>query len=131
MTYHEVHKMHREGSSVRKISDHLGLNWRTGKKLLSKDDRSYQKELEGPCFKKKLLDAYRNFVREKLELHNDTSAAQMFDWLKEYDPDFPGSAPELFLTLYRVSAWSTIFQRKAVAVIFRWLKNFHMVIRPR
>ncbi len=26
MTYHEVHKMHREGSSIRKISDHLGLN---------------------------------------------------------------------------------------------------------
>jgi transposase len=89
MTYHEVHKMHREGSSIRKISDHLGLNWRTVKKLLSKDDRSYQKELEQPVSKKKLLDPYRDFVREKLELYNGTSAAQMCDWLKEHYPDFP------------------------------------------
>ncbi|MBD1422592.1 hypothetical protein [Sphingobacterium chuzhouense] len=35
ITYHEVHKMYREGSSIRKISDHLGLNWRTVKKLLT------------------------------------------------------------------------------------------------
>jgi uncharacterized protein YjcR len=56
MTYHEVHKMYREGNSIRKISEHLGLNWRTVKKLLSKDDRSYQKELEQPISKKKLLD---------------------------------------------------------------------------
>ncbi|MVZ63817.1 helix-turn-helix domain-containing protein [Sphingobacterium humi] len=41
-TYHEVHKMYREGNSIRKISEQLGLNWSTIKKLLSKDDRSYQ-----------------------------------------------------------------------------------------
>lgn len=93
MTYHEVHKMYREGSSIRKISDHLGLNWRTVKKLLSKDDRSYQKELEAPSSKKKLLDPYRDFVRERLNQYNDTSAAQMFDWLKEYDPNFPQISP--------------------------------------
>lgn len=89
MTYHEVHRMHREGSSIRRISEHLGLNWRTVKKLLSKDDRSYQKELEAPPSKKKLLDPYRDFVKEKLSLYNDTSAAQMHDWLREHYPDFP------------------------------------------
>ncbi|PUV24121.1 hypothetical protein [Sphingobacterium athyrii] len=89
MTYHEVHRMHREGNSIRRISYHLGLNWRTVKKLLSKDDRSYQKELEAPSSKKKLLDPYRDFVREKLELYNYTSAAKMCDWLKEYDSNFP------------------------------------------
>ncbi|TJZ49307.1 IS21 family transposase [Sphingobacterium olei] len=94
MTYHEVHKMYREGSSIRKISDHLGLNWRTVKKLLSKDDRSYQKELEAPSSKKKLLDPYRDFVKEKLSLYNDTSAAQMSDWLKEHYPDFPDVSPK-------------------------------------
>ena len=26
MTYQEVHKMYREGNSIRKISEHLGLN---------------------------------------------------------------------------------------------------------
>lgn len=93
MTYHEVHKMHLEGISIRKIADYLGLNWRTVKKLLSKDDRSYQKELEQPISKKKLLDPYRDFVRERLELYNDTSAAQMYDWLKEYDPEFPQVSP--------------------------------------
>ena len=97
MTYHEVHKMYREGNSIRKISEHLGLNWRTVKKLLSKDDRSYQKELEQPISKKKLLDPFRDFVREKLELYHDTSAAQMFDWLKEQHPDFPSvSAKTVF-----------------------------------
>jgi len=94
MTYHEVHRMHREGSSIRRISEHLGLNWRTVKKLLSKDDRSYQKELEEPVPKKKLLDPYRDFVREKLDLHSDTSAAQMFDWLKEHYSDFPQVSPK-------------------------------------
>ncbi|WP_312330582.1 IS21 family transposase [Sphingobacterium sp.] len=94
MTYHEVHRMHREGSSIRKISEHLGLNWRTVKKLLSKDDRSYQKELEAPPSKKKLLDPYRDFVKEKLSLYNDTSAAQMHDWLREHYPDFPQVSPK-------------------------------------
>lgn len=94
MTYHEVHKMYREGNSIRKISDHLGLNWRTVKKLLSKDDRSYQKELEAPSSKKKLLDPYRDFVKEKLALYNDTSAAQMFDWLREHYADFPDVSPK-------------------------------------
>ncbi|WP_312793028.1 hypothetical protein [Sphingobacterium sp.] len=94
MTYHEVHRMHREGISIRRISEHLGLNWRTVKKLLSKDDRSYQKELEAPPSKKKLLDPYRDFVKEKLSLYNDTSAAQMHDWLREHYPDFPQVSPK-------------------------------------
>ncbi len=94
MTYHEVHRMHREGSSIRRISEHLGLNWRTVKKLLNKDDRSYQKELEAPPSKKKLLDPYRDFVKEKLSLYNDTSAAQMHDWLREHYPDFPQVSPK-------------------------------------
>lgn len=103
MTYHEVHKMHREGYSIRKISDYLGLNWRTVKKLLSKDDRSYQKELEQPVSKKKLLDPYRDFVKEKLERYNDTSAAQMLNWLKEHYPDFPGvSAKTVFNFVQRI-----------------------------
>ncbi|MYY27376.1 helix-turn-helix domain-containing protein [Elizabethkingia anophelis] len=89
MTYHEVHKMYREGISIRKISEHLGLNWRTVKKLLSKDERSYQEELEHPISKKKFLDPYSDFVSEKLERYNDTSAAQMHDWLKEHYQDFP------------------------------------------
>lgn len=103
MTYHEVHKMHREGNSIRKISDYLGLNWRTVKKLLSKDDRSYQKELEQPVSKKKLLDPYRDFVKEKLERYSDTSAAQMRDWLKEHYPDFPAvSAKTVFNFVQRI-----------------------------
>ncbi|WP_051959765.1 IS21 family transposase [Sphingobacterium sp. ML3W] len=89
MTYHEVHRMFRAGNSIRKISSNLGLNWRTVKKLLDQDDRSYQEELERPSPKKKILQPYRDFVKSKLELYNDTSAAQMYDWLKEHYPDFP------------------------------------------
>ena len=58
----------------------MWLNWCAVKKLLSIDDRSYQKKLEHPIQKKKLLDPYRNFVKEKLEQFNDTPAAQMHDF---------------------------------------------------
>gem|GEM_PF-4750809 len=43
ITYHEAHKRSREGFSVSYISTHLGLNWRTTKRLLSiPDDRQYE-----------------------------------------------------------------------------------------
>src|SRR5690606_38046785 len=89
MTYHEVHRMARQGFSIAKIADHLGMNWRTAKRLLSLSEDEFERELSLPKGRKKALEAYTDFVRKKLEDHNDTSAAQMHDWLKEHHQDFP------------------------------------------
>ena len=90
MTYYEVHKLSREGFSIRKISDLLGLNWRTVKRMLSiEDDRDYERYLQTFAKKDKLLEPYTDFVRNRLEQFRDTSAAQMHDWLKEHYPGFP------------------------------------------
>jgi transposase len=90
MTYYEVHKLSREGFSIRKISARLGLNWRTVKRMLTiEDDRDYERYLQTFAQKDKLLEPYTDFVRNRLEQFRDTSAAQMHDWLKEHYPDFP------------------------------------------
>lgn len=35
MTYHEVHRMGREGFSITKIAAYLGMNWRTANASLA------------------------------------------------------------------------------------------------
>ncbi len=46
MTYQEVHRLTREGFSISYISNYLGLNWRTVKRLLViDDDRQYEEIL--------------------------------------------------------------------------------------
>ena len=43
MIYHEVHQLSRNGFSIRYISHHLDLNWRTVKRLLDiKNDGEYE-----------------------------------------------------------------------------------------
>ncbi|WP_160069889.1 helix-turn-helix domain-containing protein [Sphingobacterium bovisgrunnientis] len=86
MTYHEVHKLSREGFSVSKIADYLGMNWRTAKRLLSQSEDEFERDLSTPKGRKKTLEEYTEFVRKKLESHSDTSASQMHDWLKGIHP---------------------------------------------
>ena len=90
MTYQEVHRLSREGFSISYISNYLGLNWRTVKRLLViDDDRQYEEILHRGAEKECLLDRYESFVKIKLEQYPDTSSAQMHDWLKEHYPDLP------------------------------------------
>ena len=89
MLYHHIHKMSREGHSISRISTELGLNWRTVKRMLSMDERTFTEELESGRTREKVLDAYEGFVREKLSLHPETPAAQLHDWLKEHHGGFP------------------------------------------
>lgn len=90
MTYQEVHRLSREGFSISYISTHLGLNWRTVKRLLViQDDRHYEQMLQNGIEKECILDRYEGFIKLKLEQHPDTSSAQMHDWLKEHYPDLP------------------------------------------
>ena len=102
MTYYEIHRMSLEGHSVTQISNHLVLNWRTVKKYLSMDEKEYEEFLIKSSQKKKLLSPYEDFVRSKLEVYQDTPAAQMHDWLKEYDADFPKVSPK---TVFNFMQW--------------------------
>jgi hypothetical protein len=98
MVYHEAHQLSRAGFSITYISNHLGLNWRTVKRILSiADDRLYEQYLQGCVDKNKVLEPYETFVKSRLELYRDTSSAQMHDWLKEHFTGFPSvSAKTVF-----------------------------------
>eukprot|EP01034_Spumella_vulgaris_P015126 gene15126-19321_t len=89
MTYFEIHRMHREGLSVRHISSYLVLNRRTVIKYLNMSEQEYESFLIQQADRKKILLPYEDFVRERLEKFQDTSAAQMHDWLKEHFDDLP------------------------------------------
>jgi transposase len=89
MMYYEIHRMSREGLSVSQISNYLGLNRRTVTRYLSLDEKQYENFLILQSEREKALDAYEGFIKDRLERFRDTSAAQMHDWLKEFDPNFP------------------------------------------
>jgi transposase len=90
MMYHLVKQMDYEGHSITKIAEHFGINWRTVKRMLSMSEQEFTQGLEKGRLRKRSLDAYESFIKEKLTAYPDTSSAQMHDWLKEHHPDFPG-----------------------------------------
>ena len=100
--YHEIHRMQRDGFSIRYIANYLGLNWRTTKRLLSLSEVEFEQELTKTRDRKKILDPYSEFVKAKLVEFNDTSAAQMHDWLKEHHSDFPKVSPK---TVFNFVHW--------------------------
>jgi hypothetical protein len=65
-------------------------------------EQEYEQFLIKSSEKKKLLSPYENFVRSKLEIYRDTPAAQMHDWLKEYDANFPKVSPK---TVFNFMQW--------------------------
>jgi hypothetical protein len=81
MMYHEVHKMNREGYCVSKICRTLVLNWRTVRSYLSMSEKEYEQFLEKQSDRNKELKRFEGFVKSRLEQYQDTSSAQMHDWL--------------------------------------------------
>lgn len=97
MNYYEIHKLHREGHSMSHISEYLGMNWRTVKKYLAMNEQEYEVFLDRSSRRNKVLSDYEEFVRSKLRTFPNTSSAQMHDWLKENQQDFPNvSAKTVF-----------------------------------
>ena len=94
MTYHQVHQMEREGFSIQKIAEYLVMDWRTAKRLLSLTEQEYLIEQEKIPGRKRSLETYEQFVRDRLLLHPSTPAAQMHDWLKEHHDSFPAVSPK-------------------------------------
>ena len=86
--YFEVHKLKREGLKIAQISRCLVMDYRTVKKYLEMSEDDYQDFLELQSTRHKILVAYEDFVKARLEACEDASAAQVHDWLKEQFKDF-------------------------------------------
>lgn len=87
--YHEVQKLRRLGFSKAKIAQYLVMDTRTVKKFLNLSEEAFEAYLAKQYSRSKTLDPYEEFVRNRLTLYEDTSAAQIFDWLKEHHPELP------------------------------------------
>lgn len=95
--YYEIHRLQREDLSITQISQYLSVNRRTVMKYLAMNEQEYELFLVRQSERKKELQPYEMFVKERLELYRDTSCAQMHDWLKEHHADFPAvSAKTVF-----------------------------------
>ena len=86
--YHEVHKQHRDGLKPAQIARELVIDRRTVKKYLSMSEEEYLEFINSQTQRHRLLSSYEGFVRTRLELCPEASAAQVHDWLKEHYDDF-------------------------------------------
>jgi transposase len=86
--YHEIHKRHREGYKAAQISRDLVLDRRTIRKYLAMSEEEYLDFINRQSRKNRVLAPYEDFVKVRLELCEDASAAQVHDWLKENFEDF-------------------------------------------
>ena len=87
MVYFEIHRLYREGFSIRQIGEELVLNRRTVSKYLSMSELEFEQMMIDQSERNKVLSPYESFVKSRLEKFRDTPAAQMHDWLKEHFKD--------------------------------------------
>lgn len=92
--YHEIHRLKREGHSVSFISRHLVIHRRTVDHYLSMSEADFDRSMDRQSARKRDLAPYEGFVKSRLGLYPDTSAAQMHDWLKEHHEGFPAKSPK-------------------------------------
>ena len=93
--YDTIHRLrHEEHKSIPWIADYLGINFRTVKKYLEMDLKEFESYSNSLNERDCILEPYRSFIVERLGQFQDTPAAQMHDWLKEYHPSFPRVTPK-------------------------------------
>lgn len=100
--YHQIQQMKRDGWSITKIASHLVVSRRTVKKYLLMSEEEFIDFQNSLRNRRKELQPYEPFIRYKLSLHPETSAAQMHDWLKEHYDDFPEVSTR---TVYNFVQW--------------------------
>ena len=86
--YHEINKLYREGYRPAQIGRYLVLDRRTVKKYLAMSEEEYLDFIDGQSRRNKVLAPYEDFIKARLELCEEASAAQVHDWLKETFEDF-------------------------------------------
>src|SRR5690606_24206129 len=94
MVYFEIHRLHREGFTIRQISKELVINRRTVSRYLSMSEQQCEQMMASRCERNKILAPYEDFVRARLGKFGDTPAAQMHDWLKEHFKDLAKVSPK-------------------------------------
>ena len=87
--YYEVNKLKGYGFSMAKIARYLTMDARTVNKYLQMTVDDYEQSLLKSGERNKVLSPYEDFVKGKLSQFQDTTAAQIHDWLKEHHPDLP------------------------------------------
>jgi transposase len=87
--YHEINRLGRQGFSSTRIARYLVMDRRTVKKYLAMTEQEYELYLLACDQRSKILASYELFVVQRLTEFQDTSTAQIHDWLKEHHPDFP------------------------------------------
>jgi transposase len=102
LMYHQIQQLDTEGYSLSKIGSLTGLDRRTVKRYLAMTEKEFEAFQDNLSDRKKQLLPYEQFVKEKLEVYRDTSAAQMHDWLKEHYVDFPKVNPK---TVFNFVHW--------------------------
>ena len=65
-------------------------------------ERDFDRFMEKQSDRKKNLLPYEEFIKSRLEMYPDTSAAQMHDWLKEHFPCLETVSPK---TVFNFVAW--------------------------
>jgi transposase len=86
--YHEIHKRQREGFKPAQISRDLGLDRKTVRKYLAMSEEEYLDFIYRQSHRNRVLAPYEDYIKARLELCEDASAAQVHDWLKENFKDF-------------------------------------------
>ena len=79
--YYEIHKLKRLGFRAAKIARYLVLDRRTVRKYLQMTEQDYESYLLLFGERNKVLSPYEIFVKDKLIQFQDTSTAQIYDWL--------------------------------------------------
>lgn len=100
--YHEIQRLRTMGFSISRIARYFILNPRTVSRHLKMSEDDFEKSLINLSERKKILDPYEVFVKERLSEFPDTSAAQIHDWLKEHHYDFSEVSPR---TVYNYVAF--------------------------
>ena len=88
------------------------MDRRTVKKILSMSEEDYLEYQYNQSTRRKLLDPYEEFVRDRLEDCPEASAAQVHDWLKEHHEDF------------------IEVNEKTVFNFVLWIRNKHGIPKP-
>ena len=102
MVYFEIHRLHREGFTIRQISKELVINRRTVSRYLSMSEQQFEQMMASQSERNKILAPYEDFVRARLGKFGDTPAAQMHDWLREHFQDLPKVSPK---TVFNFVSW--------------------------
>jgi len=92
--FHKVKELFAKKYKPSQICRELGKDPKTVRKYLNMNEETFERMLKRMQFRQKKLKAYEPFIKERIELCQDCSAAQIDDWLREHHPDMVKVAPK-------------------------------------